>query len=128
MDMGKKIHDLRVQKGLTLEQLGDKVGVGKSTVRKWENGIIANMKRDKIVKLSIALDTTPGYLMGWEDSPDKKISSHSTQNIHLSDEEKELLEIFHKLNPDGKKKLFERAEELLSLGYEEKEIKMGKMA
>ena len=40
MDMGQKIYNLRIQKGLTLEELGNMVGVGKSTVRKWENGMI----------------------------------------------------------------------------------------
>lgn len=68
MDMGQKIYNLRTQKGLTLEELGNMVGVGKSTVRKWENGMIANMKRDKILKVSEALDTTPAYLMGWEEA------------------------------------------------------------
>jgi len=73
MEMGQKIYNLRTQKGLTLEELGDMVGVGKSTVRKWENGMIANMKRDKILKVSEALGTTPAYLMGWEeDSPTPK--------------------------------------------------------
>ncbi len=68
MEMGKKIYTLRTQKGLTLEELGNMVGVGKSTVRKWENGMIANMKRDKIMKVSEALGTTPEYLMGWDES------------------------------------------------------------
>ena len=67
MDMGKKIYELRTQKGLTLEELGNMVGVGKSTVRKWENGMIANMKRDKILKVSEALETSPAYLMGWNE-------------------------------------------------------------
>ena len=49
MNMGQKINQLRLQKGFTLEELGNLVGVGKSTVRKWENGMIANMKRDKIL-------------------------------------------------------------------------------
>lgn len=71
MDMGQKIYNLRIQKGLTLEELGNMVGVGKSTVRKWENGMIANMKRDKILKVSEALDTTPAYLMGWINSSDE---------------------------------------------------------
>ena len=66
--MGQKIYDLRTQKGLTLEELGNMVGVGKSTVRKWENGMIANMKRDKILKVAEALGTTPAYLMGWKES------------------------------------------------------------
>ena len=70
MEMGEKIHALRIEKGLTLEQLGDKVGVGKSTVRKWENGMIANMRRDKIAKIADALGVSPGYLMGWENKID----------------------------------------------------------
>lgn len=65
--MGQKIYALRKEKGMTLEELGDKVGVGKSTVRKWENGMIANMKRDKILKISEVLGVSPAYLMGWED-------------------------------------------------------------
>lgn len=75
MEMGQKIHELRIQKGLTLEELGNIVGVGKSTVRKWENGIIANMKRDKILKVSEALGVSPAYLMGWEEPSDDKIIS-----------------------------------------------------
>ena len=69
MDLGKKIHQLRKEKGLTLEEVGNRVGVGKSTVRKWESGQIANMRRDKIDKLASALGVSPSYLMGWEDSP-----------------------------------------------------------
>lgn len=67
LSMGEKIKLLRAQHELTLEQVAQKVGVGKSTVRKWETGIIANMKRDKISALAEALYTTPAYLMGWEE-------------------------------------------------------------
>lgn len=38
--VGERIKRYRLLKGLTLEQLGDRIGVGKSTVRKYENGII----------------------------------------------------------------------------------------
>lgn len=62
----QRINALRKEKGMTLEELGNRVGVGKSTVRKWETGDIANMKRDKIAKIAEALDTTPAYLLGWE--------------------------------------------------------------
>lgn len=65
-DLAKKIRDLRATNKLTLEQVAQVVGVGRSTVRKWETGMIANMRRDKIEKLAIALHTTPAYLMGWE--------------------------------------------------------------
>lgn len=71
-DFSRKIHELRIRQGLTLEQVGDYVGVGKSTVRKWETGQIANLRRDKIGKLAEALHTTPGVLMGWEDNDPAK--------------------------------------------------------
>ncbi len=82
MEMGQKIYNLRTQNGMTLEELGNIVGVGKSTVRKWENGMIANMKRDKILKVSEALGTTPAYLMGWEEE-DNIISLDNVYQIEL---------------------------------------------
>lgn len=66
--MAQRIKKLRQDRGLTLEQVAEVVGVGKSTVRKWETGMIANMRRDKIADLAKALGTTPAYLMGWEES------------------------------------------------------------
>lgn len=78
-DLSRKIRDLRALHGLTLEQVAQQVGVGRSTVRKWETGLIANMRRDKIAKLATALHTTPGYLMGWEDDPDSA-GSEGTDN------------------------------------------------
>jgi SOS-response transcriptional repressor LexA len=58
----------RLEKKLTLEQVGEIVGVGKSTVRKWENGLIENMGRDKIVSLSKALDISPLDILGIDKS------------------------------------------------------------
>ena len=44
---------------LTLEQVGNFVGVGKSTVRKWENGMINNIGSDKIQKYAQILQISP---------------------------------------------------------------------
>lgn len=74
-DLARKIRALRAKHGLTLEQVAQQVGVGRSTVRKWETGLIANMRRDKIEKLAEALHTTPGYLMGWESDDDSAAPS-----------------------------------------------------
>ncbi|WP_368867809.1 LexA family protein [Staphylococcus epidermidis] len=65
--MKPDIKSRRKELNLTLEQVGDLVGVGKSTVRKWETGDIENMKRDKIVKLAKALRVSPSYIMGVEE-------------------------------------------------------------
>lgn len=58
-EIGKKIFERRKALGLTLEDVGNAVGVGKSTVRKWEKGMIKNMKRDKIAALAQLLQMDP---------------------------------------------------------------------
>lgn len=68
MEFSEKIYKLRKKQNLTLEQVGNFVGVGKSTVRKWERGIIANMKRDKIAKLAQCYRVPPSYLLGWDET------------------------------------------------------------
>lgn len=59
MNIGDIMYARRQELGLTLEEVGDYVGVGKSTVRKWERGEIENMKRDKIALLSKILKLSP---------------------------------------------------------------------
>ena len=67
----------RLEKGMTLEEVGNLVGVGKSTVRKWENGMIENMGRDKIVALSKALNISPLEILGVDEQklPESEIST-----------------------------------------------------
>ena len=96
--MAQRIKALRQEKGLTLEQVAEIVGVGKSTVRKWETGLIANMRRDKIADLAKALGTTPAYLMGWKEENEEKESSPSEPQ--LTEGEKLLLELFNKVPED----------------------------
>lgn len=96
--MAKRIKALRQEKGLTLEQVAEVVGVGKSTVRKWETGMIANMKRDKIADLAKALGTTPAYLMGWEEDVIEEKDSPSEQP--LTEGEKMMLELFRMIPED----------------------------
>lgn len=58
MTLGDRIHYLRTEKGYTLQELGDMVGVGASTVRKWETGYIKMLRTDKMQKLSERRSTT----------------------------------------------------------------------
>ena len=59
MNVGKLILKRRTELGLTLEEVGKAVGVSKSTVKKWEDGYISNMKRDKIAQLAAVLQVNP---------------------------------------------------------------------
>lgn len=98
-NLGSKIYELRKQNNMTLEEVGEIVGVGKSTVRKWETGEIANMRRDKISKLAEALHTTPAYLMGWPEENEKSVP---VSEGALSDEEKLLIELFRQIPSESR--------------------------
>lgn len=75
MTIGEMICARRKELGLTLEEVGQAVGVGKSTVKKWESGFIANMRRDKIAKLSKVLDVSPTvFLTSEKDTSEDKAS------------------------------------------------------
>lgn len=66
-ELKDKIKELRKKSGLTMRQLADAVNVSEATISRWESGNIPNMRRDKIYDLAKALNTTPAYLMGWDE-------------------------------------------------------------
>ena len=68
MNIGEKIKTLRIDLGLTQEELALAVGTKKQTIHKYETGIISNIPATKIKAIADKLKTTPAYLMGWEDS------------------------------------------------------------
>lgn len=98
MNPGERIKQLRLARGMTLEELGQRVGVGKSTVRKWETGAIANMRRDKIAKLAEALDTDVMDIIGIYNEDSEEVVQAGTV---LSAGEQELVGCYRSLNPDG---------------------------
>lgn len=55
MDIATTIRDRRAALGLTLEEVAEAVGVTKSTVRKWEHGLIRSIGNDKISDLASVL-------------------------------------------------------------------------
>lgn len=93
------IKSRREELGYTLEEVGKMVGVGKSTVRKWEQGMISNMGRDKIAKLSQALRISPLYLV---------------MDDYQNREEFDIYPIYSKLNPNNKNVVYNIAEEKLT--------------
>lgn len=64
MDVGELIKKERLARGLTQEELAEKVGVKKSAVAKWENGRVSEIKRSNLKKLSDALGLNPNTLLG----------------------------------------------------------------
>lgn len=126
--MGERIKARRIELELTLDELGGMVGSTASTVRKWETGYIKNMRSDKIKRVAEALQVTPAYLMGWEESQSVQVGEVHTNNgligqanapvningetATLSKEETELLRIYKALSVRGRMKLLTTAMDL----------------
>ena len=67
-----RIKSRRIELGLTVEELAHKMGYkDKSSISKIENGK-ADIPQSKIAAFADALQTTPAYLMGWEEQPEPK--------------------------------------------------------
>ena len=81
MTIGDIIHNKRKQLGLTLEEVGNAVGVSKSTVRKWETGYIANIKRDKISNLAKILQINPVTLIHGDETG--STDSNQEESLHF---------------------------------------------
>lgn len=88
MTIGKLIETRRKALGYSMEELAQLVGVGKSTIKKWESGYISNMGRDKIAKLAASLHVSP-LVFVYEDDPDKQ--KHCSTPVLTPHEERVIL-------------------------------------
>ena len=65
-DIGSKIKAARKAAHMGQAELGEAIGIGKSSISEWESG-----KRspdiDKVKDIAKVLNVTPAYLMGWDE-------------------------------------------------------------
>ena len=62
-----RIKELREAKGLTQEELAKLLNTKRQTISKYEKGIVTNIPSDRIEELAKILDSTPEYILGWEE-------------------------------------------------------------
>lgn len=97
MTMGDRIKDRRAALNLTLDDVGKKLGVNRSTVMRYESGKTQRISQRVIAKLAEILDTTPGYLLGVEDENQKtadfdgKVLMLARQMQNLPDDKLDML-------------------------------------
>ena len=97
--MGKRIEFRRKQLGMNQTELAHMLGYKhKTSISKIEKGI-NEVSQSMIPEIAKALDTTIGYVMGWE--------SQDASSYRLSAEEREIVNLFRKMNADGKSKVLE---------------------
>lgn len=67
MTIGERIKQRRKELKITAVDLGKKLGLDRSTIFRYESGFIEKVPVDVLKSIADALDTTPEYLMGWEE-------------------------------------------------------------
>lgn len=127
VSMGERIKYLRESHGMTQEELGEKIGVQKSAIRKYEKGSVENIKRSSIKIMADLFGVPPSYLMAW-DEDEEKIKSISEEVRLIEKVERqygkntvELLAAFVQLNEDGQKKAVSQLQDLLDVPKYRKE-------
>lgn len=91
---GDRIKVARLSKGMTQEDLAKKLNTSKQAISKYENGTVSNIPADKISLLCSALDITPEYLLGWEQSP--QTIEEEQKLLATIAKDKELLKVLRK--------------------------------
>jgi transcriptional regulator with XRE-family HTH domain len=71
MTVGQRIKQRRKELKMSADELGKRLGVNRSTVFRYESGFIEKLPIDILQPIADALDTTPQYLMGWEEEQKK---------------------------------------------------------
>lgn len=65
MNIGDRLKKLRIERDMTLEEVGAYIGASKQTLHKYENGLVTNIPSDKIELLAKLFRVSPAYIMGW---------------------------------------------------------------
>lgn len=68
MNIGNRIKNRRIELGLSVDEVAERLGKNRATVYRYENNDIENLPTTVLEPLARILGTTPAFLMGWEDS------------------------------------------------------------
>lgn len=66
MNIGDRIKQRRLELGLSVDELANKIKKNRATIYRYENNEIENLPLSALEPLATALQTTPTFLMGWE--------------------------------------------------------------
>lgn len=122
--IGARIKLRREEVGLTQDELARNLGYkSRSSINKIELGK-QNIKQSALVKIALALNVTPGYILG--DKPKDNTSQEPTKYdtdrpyIPLSESESALLDLYRSMNEEGREKLLDYADDLVRSGKYDK--------
>ncbi|GEM_PF-1144071 len=94
--IGARIKDKRKELDLSVDEVAEKINKNRATIYRYENDEIENLPITVLEPLAEVLNTTPAYLMGWqekdvdEEKEIKTIAAHHDDEDWTEDELKEI--------------------------------------
>lgn len=110
MSLGNKINEIRKRKGLSIDDLCELSGIPKGTMSKITAGITTSPTLDTVRAIANALECKLDDL---DDSPRTKNSPSTSESVPG---EKQLISLYRELNDEGREKLVDYADDLVSSG------------
>lgn len=68
---GARIKELRIQKGMSADDLGKLIGKNRATVYRYEDGSIDTIPIGTVKRLAEIFEVSPAYLIGYSDDPNQ---------------------------------------------------------
>ena len=106
MLISERLKKLRQDKNMTMDEVANLMSTTRQNIYKYEHGKIGNMPLSRIEDYARVFHVSPSYIMGW-------------------DEEKQnsLIDMWDRLNDEGKNKLLDYADDLVqSKKYTERDL------
>ena len=124
MTMGEYIKHLRTGHNVygrkwSQEQIGSLLNppVNRSAVNKWESGMVENLKRTHVIQLAELFGVNASDLMCFDSMDDSELLNEVTAIEFVQNkfgiDALELLQLFDKLNDEGRRKAIEQLNDLI---------------
>lgn len=120
LSFSQKLHNKRIETGLSIEELAEASGISVSEIKNYEYGISKPKNENQIQMLAKALNTEYFNLLA-DDTSAIKVADSGFNGNPISDSKKShsenlLISNFNSLNKQGKDKLLEYSDDLVSSG------------
>lgn len=85
MTTGERMKQRRKEIGFSAEKVAERLGVSPATIYRYEKGDIEKVPVDSLAELARILQTTPAYLMGWEECANSATPQPAPKTVYSGD-------------------------------------------
>ncbi len=79
--IGERIKEVRKEKDMTLEDVAKRIGVAKSTVQRYEAGLISSPKQPVLAAMAKAMGVNEEWLCGMSDTKEEQVLKNEEETV-----------------------------------------------